>query len=364
MKKVLSVLLIIAMLFVILAACGSTDSSSTGSTNAAAAAPGKTAKAEFTMRIGSISTPPTPEPVFITELESVIEEATGGRIDVEVYTSGTLGTTVQMITGLQDGSVQGVCVPINYYESYVPELGVLALPMLFKNADQGYRICRDPGKVHDLLDKYMESKGFVVGAWLTSADSCLISVKPINKFEELKGLKVWCSSNSTLVAEMKSFGCDPVNFDTGDLAVGLQQKTIDGAFTGTQLIAPQKLYESAGYILVPKEVSLGFNIQSLILSKIFVDSLPQDLRDILLKTIEQAGVDIHYKYAVPFAESTLKEILDAGTVPYYVDEDFAAKAKAATSNIAADFLAKTPSAQELYDAVVKQVEEDNAKSGN
>jgi len=368
MKRALSAIMATIFLFALLASCSSqSPSGSPGTSTETASAPAPTqgdtaAPADgkvYTMRLGAISTAPTPEAVFIEELEAYIEEATNGRIDVEAYPSGTIGTTTQMIQGLQDGSVQGVCVPINYYESYVPELGILGLPMFFKDAEQAYKFCSTPGTdFHETLDTLLEAKGFVVGTWGISASSTLISTKPVAKFEDFNGLKVWCLPNKQIVAAMTALNAAPVNFDTGDLAVGIQQKTVDAAYTGAQLLAPLKLQETAKNLFI-LSTPMNFNVQALMCSKIFIDSLPADLAELLIQTIEKGGKEIHYPMAVATIEKSLKALMEAeGMTVVYSDDEFTAKAKEAFKPLADEFLSKVPTAKPIYDMAVQMIAED------
>ena len=313
----------------------------------------------YKLRLGAVSSLPSPGARFVLEFKGILEKATDGRISVEAYHSGTLGTTTQMIQGLQDGSIEGVCVPINYYESYVPELGVLGIPMFFDSGEQAYRLCGEKGtELNEVITRMMAEKGFTLATLLISSDSKIISLTPINKFEDLKGMKIWCLPNKLVVSTMNAFGAAPVNFDTGDLAVGIQQKTIDGAYTGTTLLAPQKLYETAKYFFI-SDVSINFNIQSLVYSKEFTDSLPPDLLEILLETSVKADREVYLPMNTDYMNESLYEIIDApGMTVTYADEEFITKARAAVAHLAGEFLEKVPSAQHFYDVAKKAIEAD------
>ena len=310
----------------------------------------------YRMRIGAISSPPTPEAVFIEQLVDYVKDATGGRVVVEAYHSGMLGTTTQMTNGLQDGSVDGVCVPVNYYESYVPELGVLGLPMFFKDAEQAYRFCGTPGNgFHEMINDLLQAKGFVVGTWGISASSTLISSKPVASFEDFEGLKVWCLPNARIVDAMRALKAVPVNFDTGDLAVGIQQKTVDAAYTGAQLLAPQKLQDSAKNLFV-LTTPMNFNVQALMCSKIFMDSLPADLRATLQDALIRAGAEIHYPMAMRVIENSMNQLMTAdGMTTVHSDAVFTAKAREAFAPLAETFLTANPSARALYNRAVELI---------
>lgn len=313
----------------------------------------------YTMRIGAVSSPPTPEPVYILALVDYIAEATGGRVKVEAYHSGTLGNAAQMIQGLQDGSVDGVCIPSNYFESSVPELGILGLPMYFNYGDQAYRFCKTPGNgFHEMLNEFVEAKGFVIGSWLISSTSALLASKPVSSVDDFKGLKVWCNPNTRIVDALSALGAAPVNFDTGDLAVGMQQRTVDAAYIGPTLLAPQKLYESAKNLLLFSE-PMNFTTNVLMTSKAFADSLPADLREILYEALARSGEEIHYPICIQTIEDTTQELINAdGMTVVYTDSEFTSRARALVEPLVDKFLNEVPSARPLCDLAVKLMAEE------
>ncbi|MCL2010602.1 MAG: TRAP transporter substrate-binding protein [Synergistaceae bacterium] len=342
-RKALTLFIAAAMAFMLLACCCISES---------AAADGRV----YRMRMGAISSPPTPEAVFIEELVDFIHEATGGRIVAEAYHSGTIGNNTQMISGLQDGSVHAVAIPINQYESYVPELGVLGLPMFFRDAEQAYQLCKTPGNgFHEMLEEAMQARGFMIGTWGISAGSTLISTRPVAQFEDFNGLKVWCLPNARIVDTMNALGAVPVNFSTGDLALAVQQRTVDAAYTGVQLLAPQMLHETAKHLFV-LSTPMNFNVQALVLSKVFMESLPEDLRETLQEALLRAGTDIHYPLAIQAIEDSMNVLKNAdGMTVVYSDEVFTERAREAFAPIAEIFITAVPSALPLYERAVELI---------
>ena len=368
-KRIPALSLVVVMLLALLAGCGgkgptqsqppssgNTDSApSSGSEQSDQTPPSGDGKV-YTMRLGAVAAPPTAQAVFITELKDIIEEATNGRIIVEAYHSGTLGTVVQMIEGLQQGTVAGVAVPANFYESNVPELGVLALPMFFEDHEQLYRICNTPGNgFHEMLAELLEAKGFVPGVWSIAFPMLLISNKPIATIEDFKGTKIWSQPNAQIANAFKALGAVPVNFDTGDLAVGLQQKTVDAAYSSPQLFGPMKLHDTAKNMFV-FTTPMHSSINPIVLSKVFMDSLPSDLQEMVIETLRRADSEVYYDLAYASQNRSFPMMTDAdGMSVVYSDDAMTADLRQLLVPLYEDFLASVPSARPLYDKAAELI---------
>jgi len=339
MKKVLCVFLASLLLLASLAACGNGGSSSPAAS-----------EQTFVLRSGTPTVLPNPQSFMLEEVQTRVEALTD-RITVEVYQAGTLGTNAQMIQGLQDGSIQAAVFPVNWYEASIPEFGVLGMPALFDSGAHAYEvIIKDGSRVGELLSQYAESRGFTIACWMVASDVKLLSIKPIEKYEDLKGLRVWCLPDSNVIATLNAMGMVPLNFDVGDLAVGLQQGTVDAAYTTLPLFMTQRLFESAPYFVDFSGVN--YNIAAYMMSKSWVDSLPADLRELLLNEIKAAGYDAHRPNNNAFLDRAMNTCVEGGMVVYTPDEEFMSQVRAATATVAEEFLKKTPQAQELYDAVL------------
>ena len=354
----LAKILAMTMILALLAACGGQQTSNepaAGSGAESPAAPSDDGRV-YTMRIGAIAALPTAQAVFIEELVDIIDEATNGRIKVEAYHSGTLGTVAQMIQGLQDGSVEGVSVPINFYVSSVPEIAVLGLPMIFRDADHLYDLTRTKGNgLHEMLAELLEDKGFVMGCWNIAFPMLILANRPVATLEDFNGLRVWCQPNAQVAAAFNALGAVPVNFDTGDLAIGLQQRTVDAAYTSAQLLGPMRLHETAKHMFIFNP-AMHIGVNTVMLSKVFVDSLPGDLREILLDTLYRADEEVYYDLAVNSHGNSYNAMTGAdGMTIVYSDDAMTENLKQLMEPIYEEFLNTTPTARPLYEKVLELI---------
>ncbi len=77
--------------------------------------------AEFTMKLGSSSADDA-ESNYLAEMKKVIEADSKGRIEVQLYPRGQLGSQSAMIQGLQLGTIEGIHIPADFFAGVDPRM--------------------------------------------------------------------------------------------------------------------------------------------------------------------------------------------------------------------------------------------------
>lgn len=309
---------------------------------------------KYVMRIGTASAGAHQQNATMEEFKKRLEAKVGDRITVQNYPSSQLGTAAQMIQGLQDGSVQGVLLPSGYYGSVAPQVSVIDLPFFFENSDQAYRILNSGGDA--TLKKYLEEKGIVPVAWLRGSDRLILSKKPLNGMNDLKGMKLWCFPNPIAQEEVKALGAAPANLDPGDLAVGLQQGTVDGAVTDATFFNAMKLYVTAPYLLMAPR---GAITNAFMVSKVWLESLPEELQKAVRDTAKEVVENFEYNYLKEFEKKSMDNMQANGLKIIEPSEAFLADMKAASQAVHQKYLESVPGARGVYDELKALIEKDN-----
>ncbi|MGB9903398.1 MAG: TRAP transporter substrate-binding protein [Desulfotomaculales bacterium] len=347
-KKIFFLAASLVLAAFLLAGCGGSGGGS------GTAGKGAESGKKFVMRLGTASAGEHRQNKTMEEFKKRLEAKAGDRITVENYPASQLGTAAQMIQGLQDGSVQGVLLPSGYYGSVVPQISVIDLPFFFENSDQAYRILNSGGDA--ALKKYLEAKGIVPVAWLRGSDRLILSKKPLNSMNDLKGMKLWCFPNPIAQEEVKAFGASPTNLDPGDLAVGLQQGTVDGAVTDATFFNAMKLYVTAPYLLMAPRGSIT---NAFMVSKVWLDSLPEDLQKAVRDTAKEVVEDFEYNYLKEYEKKSMDNMKANGLKVIEPSEAFLADMKAASQAVHQKYLQSVPQAQEVYDGLKALIEKDS-----
>ena len=110
MKKVLSVLLILVMIFTMVA-CGSGSSSDAGSDEIR----------EMTINVGGTVAESHPISLGLMAFEKYVEEASDGKMQVEVHYNGALGAGRELVESLMLGNMQMCEVTTSAFASWTGE---------------------------------------------------------------------------------------------------------------------------------------------------------------------------------------------------------------------------------------------------
>ena len=210
MKKIVSLLLAVAMVLAVLCVT-------------AAAADDKVY--ELTLSMHDPKT--TANAIYIQSWIDAIDEATDGHVKITLYDNATLSAATDIGDNVKAGAVDIGWLYTSYYAGQFPLTDVINLPM------QGFG---DPvvstNVLWDLMDKYPqvadEWSGFKLlmlygnpGMIFATAD------KPIASKADLQGLTIRCPSGG-ITDVLTAWGASPIAMAPPDLYEAVEKKNIDG----------------------------------------------------------------------------------------------------------------------------------------
>ncbi len=76
----------------------------------------------------------------LLEFERLVEEASKGAIDVQVFSDAVLGTSKDMLEGLQYGTLEAAFVVTSAMSNFVPEYSLLDGPFIFRDAAHAQKV--------------------------------------------------------------------------------------------------------------------------------------------------------------------------------------------------------------------------------
>lgn len=260
------------------------------------------AEKTYQMRIGNVTAPDHILNITFEEMAEKINERSGGRIKATVYPSGQLGTLRTMTEGLQFGTLEMTTQSPGGLGSFLPIMGVLEMPFLYKSHQHVYKVVDGPiGQ--ELNQKFLDATGIrIVGYWMNLFRHTTNNVRPIQKPEDFKGLKIRVPETKTVMNTISSLGANAIPMAVGELYTSLSQGSVDGQENPTTIIYASKYYE------VQKYLSLTGHIYSptvVMVSDSFYQSLPEDLRVIIDEEVAAAAVRCR-----PISERMDLELID------------------------------------------------------
>ena len=176
---------------------------------------------------------------------SLIEERSGGRLQIRVFHSRQLGEEKETIEQTRAGAIDLNRTNVALIGSFVPAMNVLAMPFLFRSIEHLQKVLDGPiGS--EILGSF-EAYGFVGLAFYDSgARSVYNSVRPIRSIADMKGLRLRVQQSELMSDMIKALGAEPVELPYGQVRTGLATKLIDGAENNWPSFVTTDHYKYAG----------------------------------------------------------------------------------------------------------------------
>ena len=160
----------------------------------------------------------------------LMEKATGGKIQVNVYAADQLtnGNQSEGIQALMNGDPVQVSLHSNLiYSAFDPRFNVVSLPYLFDSVeDADARLDGEAGEMlKDILGEYgLHCMGIAENGFRQLTNN----VREIKSVEDMKNLKIRVAGSNLLMECYKMWGADATNMNWSETYTALQQKTVEG----------------------------------------------------------------------------------------------------------------------------------------
>ncbi len=251
------------------------------------------------------------------------EEISDGKLLIETYPSGQLGSEQQCVELLQIGSLAITKVSSAVMESFTEEYKVLGIPYIFKSKEHSFKVLDGPiGEELLLSTEPFWIRGLCF--YDAGARSFYTINTPIHHPDDLEGLKIRVMKSITAMENVKALGGSPTPISWGELYTALQSGVVDGAENNPPSFYTSHHYEVCKYYSLNEHTMVP---DVLIISKKIWDDLTDQQRAWLQQAIDESVV----KQRVLWAESekeSLEEVEKAGVTIIYPDkEPFAERVK-------------------------------------
>lgn len=241
--------------------------------------------AEQVLRLAHNAAPGNPKSEASLKFAELVAQKTNGRVKVEVGGNAQYGEDVEALTSMRLGTLAFSANSQGSTSGVVPQFAVLGLPFLFQELPQAWKVLDGP--VGKSLGDYAKQKGLVLLAlWDNGIRHTSNNVRPIEKPEDLAGIKLRTPPDPITVDIFKALGANPTPMAFSELYIALQQGVVDGQENPLMNIYSSKLHEVQKYISLT-----GHKYEStpLLASKIVFDSLSKADQKAVLEAAAEAG---------------------------------------------------------------------------
>lgn len=318
MKKLISALLVVAMMLA-LAACGGSTPAQTeaapatqpaGETQAAAT------EAEIKPVTLTIYSPGNENSVptkTIVEYARLVNEASNGAITLDVHHSGELGNDAEAIESTRMGTIDLIFAGTSGFTSFYEKAKVLDLPFLFSDAEQAYEVTNS-----DVGEKIFSDFEKFNLVYLAEGDNGMRHIsttnRPINSAADVEGLKIRVPTSQLYLDVWEALGATPVALALPELALALSNGTAEGQDNATYHLVANATYDDIKYFSNINYMWMGCTMaansttwgkldpavqqilkeQAKVAAKYSFDTIAQD-NETATKVLQDAGVTFNFE---------------------------------------------------------------------
>ena len=253
---------------------------------------GRTARAQAKtlLKASDVHPPGYPTVVAVENLGKKLEQATGGRLSVQMYASMQLGGEKEAIEQAQVGAIQLARVSVGAIGPVVDDLNVFNLPFLFRNTAHMQKVVDGPiGQ--ELLGKVTanEKAGLIGLCWMDAGARSFYDTKhAIKSIADLKGLKVRVIGNPMFVDMANALGANGVAMGYDQVFSALQTGVIDGAENNPPSFVFDNHYQVAKYYTLTEHLIVP---EMLVFSRRTWNTLSKADQDLVRKLAREAQLE-------------------------------------------------------------------------
>ena len=248
-------------------------------------APLALADPEYVIRGATSNVETHPHYLGLARFSELLEEKSEGRIKLETFHSGTLGSERDIVEGMQLNTIQVGAITSAPLSGFTDSFLVFDLPFLFDTVETARAVC--DSEIGQNILASCEPAGLKGLAFFENGMRNVTNDKgPINTPEDFKGLKIRTMENPMHMAAFSVMGADPTPMAFGELFTALQQGTIDAQENPLTVIYSSKFYEVQKYLTITHHL---YSPTALLMSLDFYETLPEDLQQVVMEAAAEAA---------------------------------------------------------------------------
>jgi len=320
MKKHLSLLLAILMLFSLTACGGSTTSSAPASgaaSDAAAPAPSAAAGETYNLRFAYTLATDHDLSIAFESFAKLVDERTNGAVTITTYPAGQLGTQPENLESVKLGSLDMCYADTSMLVTYVPQYSLINLPWLITSFDVADELFYGSDIIDNINAELHSKMNMTSLGWLYQGFRAFCTTKPLTSMADCKGVKLRSPEVDLYLDTFNIMGFNPTVITWTEAYTAMQSGVVDGVDTIKSSIYSYGFYEIGKYIWNSNHM---FSSVGIVVNNDVFEGLPSEYQEAVQtawnETIEWFNNDVKK------LDADYKELYESvgATVTYTADE--------------------------------------------
>jgi C4-dicarboxylate-binding protein DctP len=253
--------------------------------------------------------------ISIKDYLGKVQQASGGRVEWQLFESGSLFPDLQIGKALIENQVEMACPGSWTITGIIPDADFFQLPPMYgQSLELTHKIIDGPAGA--LLDKEIAGKlrAHVVGPWLDLGFQNWYSTsKPIKSLADLRGLKIRNPGGAGQSWRARYLGAIPNTTAWPNVPLALSQGTFDALVSTNESLASAKLWEAGIKYGLEDHQYIGEYIP--MIRGNFWNELPPDLQKTFTETWAQNIPT--YRANMAAAQTHARQTLESHGVQFF-----------------------------------------------
>lgn len=241
---------------------------------------------KYKLRLAHGLPPNSPYDLGCKRFAELVNEYSRGEVEVRIFPSAQLGTEQVTTKMVQLGTLDLSLQAVNNTTMWYRPMDIYIMPFIFRDRNHVEAVLFGPVG-QKLEEEYIKASKMRIVSWFEWGDrSIFTKVRPINKPEDLHGIKVRVPKNPVMVDTYTALGANPTAIDWGELYSALQQGLADGLEGPPQGMIDMKFYDFLKYY---SYINVFYGLADLVMNEKLFQSMSPANQEAILRAGREAG---------------------------------------------------------------------------
>jgi len=207
-----------------------------------------------TIRWGEMLAPTHPQVQMVERVAKEVKEKTSGRIDIQSFPNGQLGSGRDMMEAVTSGALQMTTDGAGALAALLPQLSVIESPYLWRDAAHMAKCAASPQFAKMNEDMAARRSMRMVAVTYYGKRHLTTGTKAVRSVGDMAGFKLRVPPVDVFRAMAEAWGAraTPVNFN--ELYLALNQGAVDGQENPLPTIHSAKLFEVQKFLVLTEHI--------------------------------------------------------------------------------------------------------------
>jgi tripartite ATP-independent transporter DctP family solute receptor len=241
--------------------------------------------AKFNLKMGHAVNTTDGQHAAAMKLAELVKQRTNGDVEITIFPSNQLGNDGAMINGVRGGTLDIVSSGASNYNGLVANTAAMELPFVFRNAQHAYNVLDGDvgtGVLNELSAHNLKGLAYWENGWRAFTNN----KRPVNKPDDLKGLKIRSTPNPYHIQAFRLLGMNPSPMPIAELYTALESGAFDAQEHPINVTWSSKFYEVQKHLTVSNHV---YSPLIVAMNKAKFESLPANFQKIMVDAAREAA---------------------------------------------------------------------------